>query len=319
MKFKIVLIPVFFLLFELSAFAQIKKVTLLKFNGHEVSDLDSADYTRVISEPDSGSTLYNINESYRNNTKKLIGKTSKADAVVLEGMCLTFFTSGKKESVVNYQNGKKVGDEYTYFPNGKLCTHRQYVSGQNNSGDRTLILDSRDSTGKILAENGNGSYEGYDHDFKKIIEVGPLKDGAKNGTWKGDVGDNGKFVEEYDNGSLKTGIFTDDHNQSYTYTVREVQPQFPGGIQAFGQYLANTIKYPFMANVNRTNGRVIVAFVVQTDGTLTDVRAVQSPSAMLSQEAVRVVQNSPTWVPGYQFGRKVRVSYSVPIVFALNR
>jgi TonB family protein len=318
MKSKIVIVSAFFLLFGLNSFSQIKKVTLLKFNGHEVSDLDSADYSRVISEPDSGSTLYNVNENYRDKTKKLIGKTSKPDAVVLEGLCLTFFPSGKKENVANFQNGKKVGDEYAYFPNGKLNVHRTYVHGENNSGDRTLIMDCRDSTGKVFAENGNGVYEGFDHDFKKIIEEGPLKDGSKTGTWKGDVGDNGKFVEEYTDGNLKTGRFTDEHNQIYTYTIRESQPQFPGGLQGFGQYLGNNIKYPYMASANRTKGKVIVAFVVATDGSLTDVRAIESPSAMLSQEAVRVVQNSPKWTPGVQFGRKVRVTYSVPIQFAFN-
>ncbi|MES2427141.1 MAG: TonB family protein [Bacteroidota bacterium] len=312
MKSKIVIVSAFFLLFGLNSFSQIKKITLLKFNGHEVSELDSADYSRVISEPDSGSTLYNVNENYRDKTKKLIGKTSKPDAVVLEGLCLTFFPSGKKENVANFQNGKKVGDEYAYFPNGKLNVHRSYA------GDRTLILDCKDSTGKVLVENGNGNYEGYDHDFKKIIETGLLKDGAKDGAWKGDVGEHGRFVEEYSNGNLTTGKFTDENNQTFTYTVRESQPQFPGGLQAFYQYLGNSIIYPYSARVNRTQGKVLVAFVVERDGSLSDVKVVESPSAMLSQEAVRVVKNSPTWVPGYQFGRKVRVSYSVPIKFAFN-
>lgn len=198
-----------------------------------------------------------------------------------------------------------------------MNVHRQYVSGENNSGDRTLIIDCRDSTEKVLAENGNGVYEGYDHDFKKIIEEGPLKDGSKNGAWKGDVGEHGQFVEEYVDGNLKTGTFTDEHNQTYTYTVREAQPQFPGGLQAFGQYLGSSIVYPYTATMNRTQGRVIVTFVVERDGSLTDVKAVRSPSATLSQEAVRVVKNSPNWIPGYQFGRKVRVSYAVPINFTL--
>jgi TonB family protein len=318
MRSNIVIISAFFLLFSFNSFAQTKNIVFFKFGGREVNQLDSADYVRVISEPDSGSTLYGVNEYYKDKTKKLVGKTSKSDAVVLEGTCLTFFPSGKKENVASFQNGKKVGDEYAFFPNGKLWVHRQYVSGENNSGDRTLILDCQDSTGKVFAENGNGIYEGYDHDLKKITEEGPLKDGARYGAWKGDVGEHGRFEEEYENGKLKTGKFTDDNNQVYTYTVREAQPQFPGGLQAFGQYLGGSIKYPYMAAVNRTQGKVMVAFVVERDGSLTDVRAIRSPSALLSQEAVRVVQNSPAWIPGYQFGRKVRVSYTVPIAFTLN-
>jgi len=319
MKPKIIIISAFFLLFGLTGFAQIKNAYFFKFSGREVNQMDSADYFRVISEPDSGSTIYNIKEYYKDNSKKLIGKTSKPDAVVLEGQCVTFYKSGKKESVANYQNGKRIGDEYTYYPNGKLDVHRQNVTGENNSGDRNLIIDCRDSTGKVFVENGNGTYEGYDHDFKKIIEEGPVKDGAKNGTWKGEVGDHGNFVEEYDNGNLKTGKFTDEHNQVYTYTVREAQPQFPGGLQAFGEYLGRNIQYPYSARMNHTQGKVLVSFVVERDGSLTDVKVKESPSTTLSGEAVRIVENSPNWIPGYQYGRKVRVSYVVPINFSLGR
>jgi antitoxin component YwqK of YwqJK toxin-antitoxin module len=114
MKSKTLIVATLFLLFGSASFAQIQKVTFLKFNGREVSTSDSADYSRVISEPDSGSTLYNVNEFYHNKSKKLIGKTSKNDAVVLEGQCMTFFPSGKKESVASFKNGKKTGDEYTF-------------------------------------------------------------------------------------------------------------------------------------------------------------------------------------------------------------
>jgi len=106
MKPKIVIISAFFLLFKLTGFAQTKNVYFFKFSGREVNQMDSADYFRVISEPDSGSTIYNIKEYYKDNSKKLIGKTSKPDAVVLEGQCVTFYKSGKRESVANYQNGK---------------------------------------------------------------------------------------------------------------------------------------------------------------------------------------------------------------------
>jgi len=319
MKPKIVIISAFFQLFGLTAFAQTKNVYFLKFSGRLVNEMDSADYFRVISDPDSGSTVYNINEYYKDKSKKLIGKTSKADGVVLEGQCVTFYPSGKKESVTNYQNGKRTGDEYTYYPNGKVDVHRRNIPGENNSGDRTLILDCRDSTGKVLVENGNGHYAGFDHDFKKIIEEGLVKDGLKDSTWNGDVGDHGHFVEEYNNGVLKAGKFTDDDNKTYTYTVREIQPQFPGGLQGFGQYLSTNIRYPYTAKLNRTQGKVIVTFVVERDGSLTDLKVVRSPSTTLSGEAVRVLENSPAWIPGCQYGRKVRVSYTVPINFTLNQ
>jgi|GEM_PF-156925 TonB family protein len=99
----------------------------------------------------------------------------------------------------------------------------------------------------------------------------------------------------------------------------EEQPGFPGGYQAFGQYLANNIKYPTIDKENKIEGRVIVTFVVETDGTLSDVKAVRGPSETLKAEAIRVLLRSPKWKPGIQNNHVVRVAYTVPIAFTLPK
>lgn len=101
------------------------------------------------------------------------------------------------------------------------------------------------------------------------------------------------------------------------YTIVEKQPGFPGGYQAFGQYLASNIKYPAADKENKVEGRVIVQFVVETDGSLSDIKAIRSPSETLSAEAIRVLLRSPKWIPGVQNGHQVRVSYTIPIAFKL--
>jgi TonB family protein len=102
------------------------------------------------------------------------------------------------------------------------------------------------------------------------------------------------------------------------YSTVSKQPQFPGGIEAFGKYLSNTIHYPKEDREKGLSGRVICTFIVETDGTLTDIRAVRSPSETMGKEAVRVLSISPKWEPGYQDGKRVRVSYTVPINYTLG-
>ncbi|MGF7079217.1 TonB family protein [Mucilaginibacter sp. UYCu711] len=97
----------------------------------------------------------------------------------------------------------------------------------------------------------------------------------------------------------------------------EKQPQFPGGISGFGRYLADNIKYPAADKEGKTEGRVIASFVVEDDGTLSDVKAIRGPSESMKTEAVRVLLKSPRWVPGVQNGHAVRVSYTVPIQFTI--
>lgn len=99
------------------------------------------------------------------------------------------------------------------------------------------------------------------------------------------------------------------------YEVVEQMPSFPGGQGALMQYLANNIKYPVVAQENGVQGRVVVSFVVERDGSITDVQVVRSVDPSLDHEAQRVVRSMPKWIPGKQNGKAVRVKYNVPVSF----
>ena len=102
------------------------------------------------------------------------------------------------------------------------------------------------------------------------------------------------------------------------FDVGEEMPSFPGGQGALMSYLASNIKYPVVAQENGVQGRVIVSFVVERDGSISDVRVARSVDPSLDREAQRVVQSMPRWSPGKQNGSTVRVKYTVPVVFRLQ-
>ncbi|MBR5919353.1 MAG: energy transducer TonB [Prevotella sp.] len=102
------------------------------------------------------------------------------------------------------------------------------------------------------------------------------------------------------------------------FDVVEQMPQFPGGDAALMQYLSNNIKYPVVAQENGVQGRVVVSFVVEKDGSITDVKVVRSVDPSLDKEAQRVVKSMPKWIPGKQNGSAVRVKYNVPVSFKLQ-
>ena len=97
------------------------------------------------------------------------------------------------------------------------------------------------------------------------------------------------------------------------FDVVEEMPSFPGGQGALMQYLASNIKYPVVAQ-----DRVIVSFVVERDGSISDVKVARSVDPSLDREAQRVVKSMPRWSPGKQNGSTVRVKYTVPVVFRLQ-
>jgi protein TonB len=106
--------------------------------------------------------------------------------------------------------------------------------------------------------------------------------------------------------------------ETKVFDVVEQMPSFPGGPSALFEYLSKNIKYPVVAEENGIQGRVIVTFVVEKDGSITDVRVVKSVDPSLDKEAQRVVKSMPRWIPGKQNGSAVRVKYTVPVTFRLQ-
>lgn len=102
------------------------------------------------------------------------------------------------------------------------------------------------------------------------------------------------------------------------FDVVEEMPSFPGGNVALMSYLNGNTKYPVVAQENGVQGKVIISFVVERDGSISDVKVARSVDPSLDREAQRVVKSMPRWTPGKQNGQTVRVKYTVPVVFRLQ-
>lgn len=102
------------------------------------------------------------------------------------------------------------------------------------------------------------------------------------------------------------------------FIVVEQMPMYPGGDGALMGYLRDNIHYPTVAAENGVQGRVVVGFVVERDGSITDVKILRGVDPSLDREAMRVVKNMPKWTPGKQNGSAVRVKYQVPVSFRLQ-
>jgi len=145
-----------------------------------------------------------------------------------------------------------------------------------------------------------------------IEELKVADPGQKN--LKGDKNADVTIDEPAGNSDAK--VTEEDPNKIFT-SVEQV-PEFPGGLDGFGRYLQKSIRYPAVARENGTQGRVIVSFVCERDGSLTDIHVARGIGDGCDEEAVRVIRASPRWKPGIQNGRPVRVAYSVPISFTLS-
>jgi protein TonB len=106
--------------------------------------------------------------------------------------------------------------------------------------------------------------------------------------------------------------------ETKVYDVVEQMPSFKGGESALMNYLKNAIHYPAIAEENGIQGRVVCTFVVERDGSITDVKVARSVDPSLDKEATRVIKSMPKWIPGKQNGSSVRVKFTLPVTFKLQ-
>lgn len=129
---------------------------------------------------------------------------------------------------------------------------------------------------------------------------------------KGTDEENGQDIGDLNN------LIVGEDTTSTPYAVVEQMPEFPGGEAALQRYLHNSVKYPNIAMENGIQGKVYVGFVVERNGSISNVRIARGVDASLDKEAMRVVRLMPKWIPGKQNGEPVRVSFTAPINFVLE-
>ena len=99
----------------------------------------------------------------------------------------------------------------------------------------------------------------------------------------------------------------------------EQMPSFMGGdLMTFRNWVQSKVRYPQIAQENNISGRVLLMFVIERDGTLTNIQVLQTPDSSLSDEAIRILKTSPKWTPGKQRNQSVRVKYTLPIDFRIQ-
>lgn len=322
---RILLFSITAFLFHTAAAQKRQNVYFYKNNGEEVFSKDSADFIRVIQEPDSAALNYNLLEFYTDGKTKTLGTVSSFHPELkYEGQLISYFPSGKKHSVSNYQNNKLTGPTYVFFENGRLYKtyELKMLTPKKNEPYAqwadTLIILQADSTGHVMVKNGNGHLTEQVSLFKGALIEGDYKDGLKHGLWTMKSNDGTySYKEEYADGKFISGESEHKGIKSTYKTLNEL-PTMKGGIQTFYAYLRRNIRYPREAHRDNIEGKVFLSFIVETDGSLTNIKVERGLHPSLDPEAIRVLEGSPKWIPGKIHGFPVRIKFNIPISFSLS-
>ncbi|MES2427387.1 MAG: energy transducer TonB [Bacteroidota bacterium] len=255
--------------------------TLLYYvkNNGNITTKDSSDFVMLImpNDPTNKKSLYPVMQFYRNGKRRLIASSSTHSInVIFEGPYRIFFSDGHLKSTSIYKNGHVVGPVTEYYPNGKVYTIKVY--------DKSAIkyLECRDSTGVVLAENGNGIWREFDPNFKITIKQAHVLNGTLSDKWQPIV-DTSTYAY-YD----KTGPID---------TTTNIKPTYYDDKTDLQKLLTENLNYPKTDLENNVNGRVTLSLVVEKDGALTHLKVIQAPSIDLGEEAIRLTRLSMPWTP----------------------
>jgi TonB family protein len=269
----------------------------------------------------------------------------KTDGVHIDSI-LTYHTKTKKlrSKEVRNRKGDRVDYYYEYYESGRLKTKSFYKDGViqdntihfhengkteamllNQSWDKKLemipdpkIIHYWDSTGAQIVKNGEGNcgcyYTWGDTRFR---EQGIVKDGKRDGEWKGFRNDTLQYTEVYNNGILVKGMRIAGGKQ-IEYTKSHEAVAYTGGLQALGKFIGKNLRYPADARRLGMEGQVRVGFVVRKSGTLDSFSIVNTISKSLDEEAMRVVKLMPDWTPLTIKGIPVDSRFVLPIRFKLE-
>jgi len=304
-----------FLAFALNAsFAQ--KITFyLKNNGKTVTERDSADFMRTILPADDDK--YQIQENYKNGNLKLEGFVTKYNpSLSLEGLVKKYFENGSKQEEAIYLKNQIVGEANFYYENGQIKEVLEYSPNNEPFKTKVKVISFFDSTGVQLVKNGTGFYNSLDKNGTFIN--GKYLNGVKDSVWRGgNIAKNYSYTETYEAGKFLSGV-SKIEDKEFSYSSDEIMPEYPGGIMKFYDFVGRTYNYPEAAKRSGVSGRVILTFVVEKDGSITEIKLLRDLGLGTGEEAVRVLEKSKKWNPGRQHGIPVRVSYTLPIMLNLS-
>jgi TonB family protein len=193
--------------------------------------------------------------------------------------------------------GEANGPEPLLVLNGKVATKEQVMALDQSEIDNVTVMKNED----VLKEYAKA----FNADTSNGILFINTKEYVKNG--KKEVV--GVFVEAKEPA---------DESAEGAFDVVEQMPEFPGGSIELMKFLSENIKYPEAASKAGTQGRVVAQFIVEADGSISNVKVLKNVSDEIDAEAVRVIKAMPKWKPGMQKGQPVRVKYTIPVTFRLN-
>ena len=223
---------------------------------------------------------------------------------------------GKKDATIKTNANQGIQVIEASEAADKKKTYETAVKQEAEQNEAAIVYDSKPEGKKpLLIVDGKITPIDQVRTLPRVVKVATMREKAAIRSF-GEKAKYGALIITTVNQQKE--IDNEKISQPDVFDEVDEMPQFPGGMAGLMQYLSTNVRYPEDAKESGAQGRVIVSFIVEKDGSISNARVTKPTYSSLDDEALRVVSNMPKWTPGKQNGEAVRVRYSIPVSFRMN-
>ncbi len=245
--------------------------------------------------------------------KHLTAKLKSLDNFSYYGQTIKYFKTGEIQSKGFSENNSQIGLWKFYLKNGNL-THTKFYSKKGENWYGSKIIDAWDIKGNQTVKNSNGIQYLYHENDSKIVEYGTLKNGEKDGVWKGKNKERLFYEEKYKTGKLIKGISWNENGTKYKYKKVFQRAQYKGGQKSLIKFIQKNFKTPKIAIEKNIKGRIYGMFKIDKKGNVFAPEVANSLHPEITKEIYRVLSKMEKWSPGRKRGQLANTSFTIPFV-----
>ena len=280
----------------------------------DITTADKAFSTKIIREYQLDKTEYQFASFDKLNRKTNEGTCNDKECSTKVGLYTEYYENNFKKCDILFSEGKPLGKTTYWYENGKIKEEGQHIA--DVKFNKYILNNYWDLNNNQIIKDGNGEFK---NNTDKYELSGNYLNGFKDGKWIYKVlNSKYNYTEIYSNGSLSKGESTDKDSKKYEYLVVEKKPEPKKGIKDFYEFIGKKFVFSNIAWNLKVKGKIILSFVVDTDGQIIEPKIIKGLGYGLDEEAIRVVTKYQKWIPGSQRGVNKRCKYNIPIILVGN-
>jgi hypothetical protein len=279
-------------------------------------------FIRVVKDFTEEKETYDVAFYNRSGKIERIGTTSNKYFMIFEGPFVYYYENGNRKKIETYSDKKINGKQFEWYENGAMKLESEIVFDKKTNNSTTKIINYWNTNKEQKVIDGEGEYEEIeltpDSNSAKfnVKSIGKIENYVKVGQW---IGESEKpkynFIEQFENGILLSGKQIDSLGVTTSYNEVFRHPKPKNGMDDFYRFVSKNFNTPAVPGLK---GSIYATFIVEKDGTVSDINIIKDIGYGTGTEAVRVIQKFNQWIPGMFKGKPVRVMYSLPIIIQSN-